>query len=267
MPDNCGIGCRKILEYAPMIMKGYIYMTNNQNLQGRFLRQLDIVPPEKLGFPITVIGAGAIGSAVVVTLSKMGCTDITVWDNDRLEEINIPNQLCKPSLVGKPKVYALAELACELTDVEIKQIPRRYSGQYLEGVVIVAVDNMTTRQIVWKRIRLNSKISLIIDTRMGAEFARIYTIHPMNIVETDFYENNLYDGDEAEHLPCSGRSIIYCPTVIGGIVTLMIKQYAVNHPVPRELLLDLPNFVLQCTRGDDIHGSSFLQPDESILAV
>ena len=136
-------------------------------------------------------------------------------------------------------------------------------------MVIVAVDNMTTRQIVWKRVKLNMKIPLLIDTRMGAEFGRIYVIHPMNIEEVDFYEHNLYDGDEAEHLPCSGRSIIYCPTVISGFVTLIIKQYAVNHPVPRELLVDLPNFnfVLQCTRECEILGSSFLQPDESILAV
>ena len=242
-------------------------MTDNQNLQSRFLRQLDIVPPEKLSFPITVIGAGAIGSAAVVTLAKMGCTDITVWDNDRLEEINIPSQLCKPALVGRPKVESLAELVYELTEMKIKEIFRRYCGQYLEGVLIVAVDNMTTRQIVWKRIKLNSKIPLLIDTRMGAEFARIYTIHPMNIEEVDFYEQNLYSNDGAEHLPCSGRSIIYCPTVIAGLVTMIVKQYAVNHPVPREILFDLPHLILKCNGGDEIHGSSFLQPDEPLYAV
>jgi hypothetical protein len=33
----------------------------------RFWRQLELCPPDKLQFPITVIGAGAIGSATVVT--------------------------------------------------------------------------------------------------------------------------------------------------------------------------------------------------------
>jgi len=75
-------------------------MTDNQN---RFLRQMNIVPPEKLSFPITVIGAGAIGSATVVTLAKMGCSDITVWDSDTLEDLNIPNQLCKPSMEASQK--------------------------------------------------------------------------------------------------------------------------------------------------------------------
>ena len=220
-------------------------MINSQNLQSRFLRQLDIVPPEKLSFPITVIGAGAIGSSTVIVLAKMGCSDIAVWDDDRLEEVNIPNQLCKPSMMGKAKVEALAELVYELTEIEIKRIPRRYSGQYLEGVIIVTVDNMTTRQNVWKRVKLNLKIPLLIDTRMGAEFARIYVIHPMNIEESDFYEQNLYGNDEAEHLPCSARSIIYCPTIIAGLVAMIVKQYAMNHSVQKEILIDLPNFVLQ----------------------
>jgi len=220
-------------------------MTDNRNLQNRFLRQLDIVPPEKMVFPITVIGAGAIGSATVVTLAKMGCSDITVWDADTLEDVNVPNQLCKPSMMDKPKVEALAELVYELTEVEIKQINRRYAGQNLEGVVIVTVDNMTTRRNVWKRTKLNRKISLLIDARMGAEFARVYTIRPLNIEEADFYERNLYNSDEAEHLPCSARSIIYCPTVVAGFIALVIKQYAINHSSPREILIDLPNYLLQ----------------------
>jgi len=220
-------------------------MTDNQNLQNRFLRQLEIVPPEKLAFPIIVIGAGAIGSATVVTLAKMGCSDITTWDADILEDVNIPNQLCKPAMISRHKVEALAELVDELTEIQIKQINRRYIGQRLEGVAIVTVDNMTTRQKVWKRAKLNRKISLLIDARMGAEFARIYAIYPMNVRDTDFYEQNLYSNEDAEHLPCSARSIIYCPTVIAGYIALLVKQHAVGQPIPREALIDLPNLLLQ----------------------
>ncbi|MBW1716103.1 MAG: ThiF family adenylyltransferase [Deltaproteobacteria bacterium] len=220
-------------------------MEDNQNLQNRFLRQLEIVPPEKLAFPITLIGAGAIGSATVVTLAKMGCSDITVWDADTLEDVNIPNQLCKPAMISRPKVEALAELVDELTEIQIKQINRRYMGQRLKGVVIVTVDNMTTRQKVWKRAKLNRKVPLLIDARMGAEFARIYAIYPMNVRDTDFYEQNLYSNEDAEHLPCSARSIIYCPTVVAGYIALLVKQHAIGQPIPREVLIDLPNLLLQ----------------------
>ena len=219
-------------------------MRDNQNLQNRFLRQLDIVPPEKLSFPVTVIGAGAIGSATVATLAKMGCSDITVWDADTLEDINIPNQLCKPAMISRPKVEALAELVDELTEIQIKQVNRRYMGQGLKGVVIVTVDNMTTRQKVWKRVKLNRKIPLLIDARMGAEFARLYAIYP-NDYDVDLYEQNLYSGEDAEHLPCSARSIIYCPTVIAGYIALLVKQHALSRPITREVLIDLPNLLLQ----------------------
>jgi hypothetical protein len=216
-------------------------MNDNQN---RFLRQQDIVPPEKLGFPTIVIGAGAIGSATVLCLAKMGCSDITVWDADILEDLNVPNQLCKPSMVGKPKVDALAELVYELAEVRIKPINQRYAGQSLEGVVIVTVDNMTCRQNVWKRAKLNRKIPLLIDARMGAEFARIYTIRPTNIDEADFYSENLYSNEEAERLPCSARSIVYCPTVIAGLIALQVKNFATNEPTRKEILLDLPGLAL-----------------------
>ena len=105
-------------------------MTDTAN---RFLRQLDILPPEKLQFPIVVIGAGAIGSATVVTLAKMGCSSITVWDHDTLEEHNASNQLCRLDAVGKPKVEALAQLTTDLTGVSLKPICAPYRGQRLQG--------------------------------------------------------------------------------------------------------------------------------------
>lgn len=216
-------------------------MNDNQN---RFLRQLDIVAPKKLGFPITVIGAGAIGSAAVLTLAKMGCSDITVWDADILEDFNIPNQICKPSMVGRPKVEALTELVYELTEVQIKQVHRRYAGQNLKGVVIVTADNMTCRQNVWKRAKLNRKIPLLIDARMGAEFARIYTIRSTNVDEADFYEENLYSNQDTERLPCSARSIVYCPLVVAGLIALQVKKFAIGESLKKEILLDLPNLVL-----------------------
>jgi molybdopterin/thiamine biosynthesis adenylyltransferase len=216
----------------------------------RFLRQLDILPPEKLAFPITVIGAGAIGSAVVITLAKMGCTDIMVWDDDTIEEHNVSNQMCLVQEIGSPKTSALMMLTQLLSGITIKTRPERYRGQALSGVVIAATDNMEARQEVWKRAKMNRKIPLLIDARMGAEFARIYSIHPMNADEADFYQENLYSAGEAERLPCSARAIIYCPTIIGGLIALVVKSHAVGEVIPKEVLFDLPSLKLVCSRTD-----------------
>ena len=203
---------------------------------------MDICPPEKLQFPIHVIGAGAIGSAAVLTLAKMGCANITVQDHDLLEEHNLPNQIAKPSCLGRPKVEALQGLVIELTGVEIQTISEKYENVPLKGLIISAVDNMRTRKLIWKNVKFNPQAALLMDPRMGAEFARIYAIRPCNMADIEFYESNLYSEKEAESLPCSARSIIYCPTMISGIIALLVKRYALNEPVPIEILANLPSY-------------------------
>jgi hypothetical protein len=47
-----------------------------------------------------------------------------------------------------------------------------------------------------------------------------------------------------EHLPCCARSIIYCPTIVGGLVALILKKYALGERLPREILFDQPRFQL-----------------------
>jgi len=206
----------------------------------RFWRQLDLCPPDKLTFPITVIGAGAIGSAAVVTLAKMGCSNITVYDADDLADHNIPNQMCLPEYVGFPKVDALAHLVEMLTGTQIKPVSSNYRGQRLEGVVVSAVDSMTARQMIWKSVKLKKSIMLSIDARMGAEILRLYTLRPVDLDACEFFESNLYDSDEAEQLPCSARSIIYCPSVAGALIASQVKAFAVGEPVCREVLFDIP---------------------------
>jgi len=210
----------------------------------RFWRQLDICPPEKLAFPIAVIGAGAIGSAAVVTLAKMGCSNITVWDEDVLAEHNIPNQMCLVEYLNFPKVDALAHLVEMLCGVQIKPLSSNYRGQRLEGVVISAVDSMTARQMIWKSVKLKKRIDLFIDGRMGSELLRLHALRPTDLDASEFYEQNLYGSDEAEQLPCSARSIVYCPAAAGALIAAQVKAFAVGEPIHREVLFDIPRMRL-----------------------
>ena len=213
----------------------------------RFWRQLDICPPEKLAFPITVIGAGAIGSATVITLAKMGCGDITVYDEDVLTEHNIPNQMCFEGYVDHPKVDALAHLVEMLCGTKIRPIPSHYRGQRLESVVIAAVDSMSARKMTWAVVKMKKSVALFIDARMGAELLRLYVLRPVDLDGCEFFEQNLYDADEAEQLPCSARSIIYCPAVAGALIAAQVKAHAVGQPVQREVLFDIPRMRMVVT--------------------
>jgi hypothetical protein len=213
----------------------------------RFWRQLDICPPEKLQFPITVIGAGAIGSATVITLAKMGCGNITVYDHDLLEEHNLPNQFALVSCLGQSKVEALKALACQLAEVAIRGISQRYRGQRLEGVVICAVDSMDTRAVIWKHVKGNRRVQLYLDARMGAEVLRLYTIRPTDTDACEFYEANLYTSQAAEQLPCSARAIVYCPLAAAALIGLHVKRFATDQPLKKEILFDLPTLTLVVT--------------------
>lgn len=208
-----------------------------------FHRQLDICAPSKLTFPITVIGAGAIGSATVVTLAKMGCSNITVWDNDELTEHNIPNQLCLVDGVGKPKLESLQQLVKLTSVTDIKCMPYRYKNETLSSdVVISAVDSMGVRKDIWTHVKHKASVRLFLDPRMGAEVLRLYAVTPSDPFDADFYENMLYSDDEAEDLPCSARAIIYCPTIAAGLIASLVKKLAVNQPIKnREFLVDIPN--------------------------
>ncbi|MBI4392568.1 MAG: ThiF family adenylyltransferase [Euryarchaeota archaeon] len=58
---------------------------------------------------VLVAGAGAIGSALVTMLTRLGVGAITIIDPDRLEAQNLENQAYDESDLGKSKAFALAE--------------------------------------------------------------------------------------------------------------------------------------------------------------
>jgi len=211
----------------------------------KFWRQLDLCNPDKLTRPVIIIGAGAIGSAAAVTLSKLGCSDITVYDADLLEVHNAPNQMCIESKLGVPKVEALGELVKLLSGVEIKEECRMWDGEGFQAssIVVCAVDNMRVRTQLWEVINFGS-VGHYIDARMGAELLLVYSLDPSDIDHTSMYEGTLHDDSEAEELPCSARSIIYCPAIAGAMIAHQVKAICMEKPYHNEIIFDIPTLTL-----------------------
>src|SRR5215217_2965705 len=115
----------------------------------QLVRQYDILPPSKTEKIIAVIGAGAIGSQVVMCLAKMGFDNIRVFDDDVVSEENISNQWFGEIDIGFKKVDALAEHACRMA----MTIPASYPVRVTEDagdlaaveLIISAVDSMEAR--------------------------------------------------------------------------------------------------------------------------
>jgi len=79
-----------------------------------FLRQQDVVNMQHLSqLPVTLIGAGSIGSTTALWLGKMGIQDIRIFDDDIVQEHNWSNQMFRETDIGKPKGEALYQVMCE----------------------------------------------------------------------------------------------------------------------------------------------------------
>ena len=207
----------------------------------RFIRQQDILPADKLvKLSVTVIGCGAVGSFTVLTLAKMGVTDITVYDGDKVEEHNLPNQWYKPDHVGMNKTDALWDIIQDFTGVELKANAYHYSRETLRGIVICCVDTMDTRLKIWREVK-KYQPELYLDTRMGAEVGKVLVVHPSLPASCRKYKEDLYPSSEAFQAPCTAKATIYCASGLAAHVGSMVAGYAVCRQV-RGFVVDWVNW-------------------------
>jgi len=201
-----------------------------------YTRQLDLLNLERLKIPITIIGAGAVGSFTALALAKMGASDLTVFDPDTIAPHNLPNQFYRIEDLGKSKVIALHEIISDYAGIEIKAHPEKFITRALKGIVIVAVDSMDERKKIWHQVKRNIHVPLFIDTRMGAEVARIYAVNPL--ADAEGYDRSLYPSTEALREPCTRRAIIYTVLGLSAWVGQVVKKFLSHEPFPKEIVLD-----------------------------
>lgn len=198
---------------------------NNDHLT----RQMDLIPMKSLGRPITVIGAGAIGSFSVLALVKMGFYNVTVYDFDRVSVENMNCQWFRFSDIGKLKVEALRSLIEDFTRTQIKIKAEKFDGtQKLEGIVIASVDSMAVRQTIWDHVRENLTVPWLIDPRMAAEYALSFTMNPHDDADVKSYETTLYSDRGAVQEPCTAKATMYTATMIAGHVAKQVKDIVTN---------------------------------------
>jgi hypothetical protein len=225
-----------------------------------FLRQLDIADPSKFkDKPITVIGAGGIGAATVIALAKTGFENITVYDFDTIEEHNIPNQLLpmwnhaigEEEFTGEPylkwqsslgdlKVSALYGLTYELTGVEILSRGDEYTTQYLDGIVISAVDSLEVRRDIWRQVSQSLDVDFYLDGRMAITSMDLYAIDMLNEKAVASYEQSL--AGKAEELPCTARATMFNSFIIAGHLVALLVGYLNGWPYPWRFYYNVRSF-------------------------
>lgn len=174
---------------------------------------------------IGFIGTGATGSRAILVAAMLGAKNIHVWDDDKVESHNVPNQAFGNGDVGKLKVEAVRDLVRAKTGIEITIHPERVYGTTtgLGNVVFLLTDSMKSRKEIWEgAIKNHPDVSLMIETRMGAMLGRIYSIDPNDGKQIEFWESSLYTDEEAPRSAC-GATISLGPCA-GAIADLALIQ-------------------------------------------
>jgi tRNA A37 threonylcarbamoyladenosine dehydratase len=106
------------------------------------------------GTPITICGAGALGSWLAENLARQGFQTMRIIDFDRVEAHNLGNQLYTQADVGAFKVLALQNLLFQAAGVEIEAVNKRLEEGNCQallkgsGVIVDTLDNSLGRRLV-----------------------------------------------------------------------------------------------------------------------
>ncbi len=206
----------------------------------RFRRQLDLVDQERLAdLPVTVIGAGAIGSFATLVLAKMGAHGLTVWDPDTVETHNLPNQMFGERAIGQNKAEATARLVEHFEGVEIDARAESFEDGEVGEVAVMAVDSIKARRAIWEDLRVRPGLDVVVDGRMGAEVCELYAVRPDRPDDVRLYGESLHAADEAQEAPCTAKSTIWCAGSAASLMASMVVKFLMGRPFPRRTTFDL----------------------------
>jgi len=204
------------------------------------IRQMDLIPEGILQTPITIVGAGAIGSFTALSLAKMGFSSLTVFDADAIGIENMNCQFYPLGAIGSKKVETLAKLVELFAGQTLNARAEAYQGPRegvdnlgpFPGIVISAVDNMAARRLLWDNHKGGKSIHTqwFIDPRMGGEYALLYTMNPNDPADIKTYEKTLYADSDATPERCTARATIYTALLLSGMVCKAVKDVLTQEP-------------------------------------
>lgn len=178
--------------------------------------------------PVTLIDAGAVGSQVAVMLAKLGVPKITVYDGDAIESHNISMSAYHLDDLGHYKVKALQSRVIEQSGLTIRAINKMYAGEPLTGTVVACVDTMEARSLVWKEVKKNPNVDILVDTRVAKELISVFAIAPCDEEEIVYYEHFLYPTEAALRPTCGYHGIIHVGATAAAAVCANLTNWWEN---------------------------------------
>lgn len=198
---------------------------------------------------IIVAGQGGIGSWTTLLLSRLQPNALYLYDDDRVERVNMAGQLYSINDVEKYKVYAISDIVSLFSNYNsVFSIDEKYTLQSPPSpIMICGFDNMTARRMFFLNWRNyvgtlteeDKKTCLFIDGRMSAEYFQIFCITGDDLYNIKRYEKEfLFDDSEAEVTVCSYKQTSFCSSMIASFIVNLYVNFCANrcNPIiPRSL--------------------------------
>jgi len=220
-----------------------------------FWRQLGVFDPNKFTKTVHIVGCGAIGSNLLHCLLRSGIGRIHVYDFDKVEDHNLPNQWFREEHVGKPKAEACKQLAKELGyDIEatVAKIETIESNE--PGYIFMCVDSMKTRKDIFENAAKFNPTIRFIECRMAAEYGLVYYVNPVDPDQVEAWEAQWFpDNKEGiEEAPCTVRAIATTAfMLVSHMVHGLIAWEAGEQPKMRYLYSMRPPLIQQWDPADE----------------
>ena len=200
-------------------------------------RQRDILDHRLLAeLPVTMIGLGATGSFTATVLSRMGFQKFCLYDPDVVGEENLGTQLYGVENIGQPKVHACRDnLLRSLPHLEIYAHAERYIDQpLLDGVLVVGVDSMNDRRLIWESVQAQSaeslSVRLLVDARTAGRELHFHTVRSHRPDEAKRYSESIVPDDQATNMPCTASGASYISSLVAGLIGNQIVLWCRDEP-------------------------------------
>lgn len=201
---------------------------------------------------VIIAGIGGIGSNVAFQLARMAPANITLYDEDIVERVNMAGQLYSTNDIGQRKVDAIASMISVYTLAkQVNAVPSKFTDNTEAGdIMICGFDNMAARKIFynsWKRhmqtLTPDSRTKcLFLDGRLSIDTLQIFCIQGNDKVSMDRYETEfLFSDFQAEHTICSMKQTTYLACMIGSLMVNLFTNFIANSLNPI-IPYDLPFF-------------------------
>lgn len=206
-----------------------------------------LVDPREMP-PITIIGAGHLGSNVARILAEMGCSKLTIYDPDTVELANTSASLYGPKDVGRPKVEALKDKIHDIVgdDVEVVCKAEMYVDQPVDDMVVfLTVDTLKGREDIWNALKVQAKnLKLTVDMRSGKDIVSIYAFTPEEA------EKEFLPSLKRKPLPlaCSEKAVAYNASTVSGMAACIVRNFARGYGYPKRFVFDHRTFGMQVNR-------------------